>query len=282
MKHLFPRITFNPENYDLKSKSVILWVFHKGEVNSLFDYIYHERKVTLHNESGLSGKLILPVEKEKVPVIIFLHDFVEPKRNTAENQLEIDRFKETAHFFAKKGFASLRFDKYKSEQNQGSFQEGDFQEYVAEAEAAIDFAMAQSSINEKQIILLGYGQGILLALAAYQQKCVAGMILLPGDSDPLKESITTHLSIHDALISVDCPVLEIATSLPSVNESRFAFKSKGEGEFHVVESAYFLLQSQVEEKIISEHSVYDSGVANFSVNKRILRIQHDWLHLHFL
>lgn len=155
----------------------------------MFDYLYHEKEVTIASEYKLSGTLTLPDEPEKVPAILFIHGSGPLDRDGNSFSLNMEIFNQMAIYFAKKGYASLRYDKRGIGKSEGDFMHSGLWDLAADAQKGVEFLKNHPSVNPNKIILLGHSEGCMIAPLVHQENPVAGMIMVSGACENLKETM---------------------------------------------------------------------------------------------
>jgi uncharacterized protein len=125
---------------------------------------------------SLAGTLLIPQGSGPHPAVLFLHGSGPQTRDSPHRFL--------ADFFARRGFASLIYDKRGTGASTGVPWErsGDrFDDLAADALAGVRMLSRRPEINPRQIGLWGHSQGAWLApLAASRSQQVAFVILLSG------------------------------------------------------------------------------------------------------
>lgn len=145
---------------------------------------YREENVYFkHGDVNLAGTLSLPEKKGNYPAVLLITGSGPQDRN--EDIFGFQIFKIIADHLTRKGIAVLRVDDRGVGQSKG----GDLVnattlDYVADAEAGVQFLLNHNEINKNKIGLLGHSEGGIIApLVAQQNKNIAFMILMAGSSE---------------------------------------------------------------------------------------------------
>lgn len=129
-----------------------------------------EERINFRNgDITLGGTLILPVAKERYPVIIITPgDF-----GNNRNQL---RF--FAHNYVSRGIAALVFDSRGAGESTGEVESNSFSDLANDVLAIVQFLKTREDINQKQIGLFGFSNSAwTVSLAASRSKDVSFLIL---------------------------------------------------------------------------------------------------------
>jgi hypothetical protein len=141
-------------------------------------------------EPTLAASLVIPGSKGPYPAILFLHGSgpVDRDENTT-GPLKLNVFNKLADFFGLASWASLRYDKRGTGQSSGVFEGAGRTELLSDARRALAFLKELPEIDPDRIVVLGHSEGALLAPALYRMDPFAGMILLAGTADSLKDTL---------------------------------------------------------------------------------------------
>ena len=143
---------------------------------------YKEIDVSFNNkESGitLSGTLTLPLTGEKHTAIILISGSGPMDRDSTF--LGHKPFRIIADYFARKGVATLRFDKRGVGESTGDFAIATPEDFARDVSAAIEYLQSLKEIDPKKIGLIGHSEGGLIAsMAASRSEDVAFIVLMAG------------------------------------------------------------------------------------------------------
>ncbi|MFA7203716.1 MAG: alpha/beta fold hydrolase [Candidatus Caldatribacteriota bacterium] len=173
------------------------------------------------NNYQMTGMLTLPNGiKENLPAVVLIGGSGPTDMNSSVGELE--PFKDIAHGLAKKGIASIRFNKrtlqYQSELvTDYNFTPQD--EYIDDALSAINLLWDDERIDNENIFLIGHSQGGQFApVIANQTDKLKGIVVMAGTTshilDLLMEQILTnygqtqyneYLPYYEAVIDIQAP-----------------------------------------------------------------------------
>ena len=144
----------------------------------------------------LSGILWLPATRPKtVPVVIIIAGSGPVDRDgNAGGLLHSDTYRQLAEALAKKGVATIRYDKRGVGQSTlgGKLEDLGFDDFVSDAAALV----AMSKVNDKisGIYLFGHSEGALVALEVASTTKVDGIITAAGPGRPASDLMREQLS----------------------------------------------------------------------------------------
>ncbi len=103
-------------------------------------------------------------------------------------------FRDIAHGLAKKGIASIRYDKrtfvYKEKMAEAIDSVTVLEETIDDAISAVNLALQQSDVNPKKIVILGHSLGGMLApRIAAQDHDIKAIIMMAANARPLEDVI---------------------------------------------------------------------------------------------
>lgn len=128
----------------------------------------------------LSGVLDLPANgKPHAPAVVFVPPGPSADRNFGGDGPD-PMYPDLALAFARRGYAILRYDTRGVGKSGGSSDAQTWEQSLADAEAAIQYAGTQDAVDSARIYVLGYGNGADLALvaSASPDTDVAGVVAL--------------------------------------------------------------------------------------------------------
>lgn len=112
---------------------------------------FREEEVSFKNgDVTLSGSLILPLTKDKYPVVVFTHGSGAETRAPARS---------LAMRFAKKGIAALVYDKRGTGKSNGNYRAASMEDLARDAVAGIEFLKTRTEISKQKIGVSGHSQG---------------------------------------------------------------------------------------------------------------------------
>ena len=132
----------------------------------------------------LTGTLTLPDTQGTFPGVLLVPGSGRVDRNENAKKLAIDALREIAMNLAKKGIATLRYDKRGVGESQGEFLETGFYDNVSDAATALHFLKFNEYIQPDHVFILGHSEGAVIATRlAGTGADVAGVILLAGTAE---------------------------------------------------------------------------------------------------
>ncbi|WP_242145033.1 MULTISPECIES: S9 family peptidase [unclassified Bacillus cereus group] len=156
-----------------------------------------ELLVTIESVTTLQGTLTIPTYYAATyPAIIIIGDTGKMDRNGNVGCLQVNVYKELAHYWTALGFAVLRYDKRGVCKSKGNYRKVGIQDLIDDATLWVRFLKDHPLIDPKRIIIAGHGEGALLAPAVYSKESVAGLIMLAGAVEPSNSILETKLENH--------------------------------------------------------------------------------------
>jgi pimeloyl-ACP methyl ester carboxylesterase len=132
----------------------------------------------------LTGTLTLPDTQGTFPGVLLVPGSGRVDRNENAKKLAIDALREIAMNLAKKGIATLRYDKRGVGESQGEFLETGLYDNVSDAATALHFLKFNEYIQPDHVFILGHSEGAVIATRlAGTGADVAGVILLAGTAE---------------------------------------------------------------------------------------------------
>lgn len=139
--------------------------FSEGDARGTFDVrkttpsaklVYREEQVTFANgETTLAGSLLIPNDgRKRHPAVVFLHGSGPEGRHAS-------RF--MADLLARRGIASLIYDKRGVGSSKGDWRSADFETLARDALAAVARLRSRKDINSARIGIYGHSQGAAIA-----------------------------------------------------------------------------------------------------------------------
>lgn len=148
------------------------------------------KEVTFKGVGGLTlqGTFLAPEKAQRCPAMLLLPGSGPSDRDGNQlPQLRIDTLKDIAEALAKKGVATLRFDKRAvSSKYAASFPKGlpaldtffSFDAFVGDAEAAFKFLKGRPEVDPGKVGVLGHSEGGLIALTMAKDVHPAALVLV--------------------------------------------------------------------------------------------------------
>lgn len=111
----------------------------------------------------ISGTLTIPKNNILSPCVIMVHGSGPQDRDGNISGFYVQIFKFIADYLAKNGIASLRYDKRGCGKSNGKYKTAGLSEMVEDASSGVMYLSEQTSIDTKQIYVLGHSEGAVLA-----------------------------------------------------------------------------------------------------------------------
>ncbi|KFM98944.1 alpha/beta hydrolase [Bacillus clarus] len=141
--------------------------------------------VMVESEFTMQGTLTIPTYySETYPAIILIGDRGKFDRDGNKGSLKVNLYRELANYFTSLGFAVLRYDKRGTYKSKGNYCKASVTDFIDDATLWVRFLKEHPQINPKQVIIVGHGEGALLAPAICTKESVAGLVLLAGAAEP--------------------------------------------------------------------------------------------------
>lgn len=178
----------------------IIFVPHIISGQNTKNDVFNVSEITLQTAMGnIYGTLTVPNMETTCPVVLIIAGSGPTDRNGNNTfGLKTDTYKQLAESFAKKGIASLRYDKRgiaASKEAMKSEKELIFENYIEDAKDWI--SLLKSDKRFSKIIVLGHSEGSLIGMVAAKQIDVNQFISIAGTGRPadkvLKEQLEDKL-----------------------------------------------------------------------------------------
>jgi pimeloyl-ACP methyl ester carboxylesterase len=149
----------------------------------------------------LGGTLTLPAGLSQGPAVVFAHGSGPLDRD--ETSIGKRPFRVLAHYLARHGVASLRFDKRGVGDSGGSFAAATANDFVDDVLAGVHYLRDLDTLSANLVGIVGHSEGGMTALrAAARSRSVAFCALLAGPALSGKENLT-HFLAHLATRGFD-------------------------------------------------------------------------------
>lgn len=170
-----------------------------------------EEPVTLKTETGnIEGTLLLPDAKLPVPVVLIIAGSGPTDRDGNNPMMKNNSLKMLSAELAKKGIASLRYDKRGIAQSQpAGLKEADlrFENYIQDAESWIK--LLKQNKNFSKVIVIGHSEGSLIGMVASQNENVAKFISIAGIGQPADMTFREQLKAQPPFVlEQSAPILD--------------------------------------------------------------------------
>ncbi|MBU8880333.1 alpha/beta hydrolase [Bacillus sp. FJAT-29790] len=155
-----------------------------------------EQNIQFETDVTLKGSVSFPeVSEGKLPLVVIIHGSGPVDRDGNVKNMKMNAYKMLAEFFASIGIAALRFDKRGAGESGGDFYETGMWDLVNDGVAAVQAARKLPEIDPERIFLLGHSEGCILAPAINKQVEAAGLILLAGQADSIRNASEQQVRI---------------------------------------------------------------------------------------
>ena len=166
--------------------------------------MFEEEIVIPAKDAELSGTLCLPEKHGVFPVVLMVHGSGKLDRNENEvkgQKLEI--FNTFAHYLAKNGIASFRYDKRGVGKSTGDYYSTGHFDLIDDAMICLEYLSRDNRCDSDAIFLLGHSEGSIIVPQMSQKHLpIAGIILLAPFIDKiesilLQQAVTTKDAAND-------------------------------------------------------------------------------------
>lgn len=159
-----------------------------------------EEDVIIQGEVKLAGTVTIPTGSAVYPAVLILPGSGSSDRDGNGGGLNMNIYKELAHFLTRLGFVTLRFDKRGTHQSDGDQYTRGMWDLVGDAAACLRFLKQHEHVDETRTIILGHSEGAQIAPSVYLKERTAGMMLLCGGAMGLREMLVwQRRQAYDAL-----------------------------------------------------------------------------------
>jgi len=235
--------------------------FALGVLIATLAFGQNEEKIILKTETGeIEGTLTLPEAKLPVPVALIIAGSGPTDRNGNNPMMTNNSLKMLAEELAKKGIASLRYDKRGIAASQkAGIKEADlrFEMYVKDASGWIQLLSQNKDFSE--IIVIGHSEGSLIGMVASLDQKVGKFVSIAGAGLPADKIIREQLKAQPPVI------LEQTT--PILDEL-----VKGNTVENVPQMLFSLFRPSVQPYMISWFK-YDPQIEIAKLKKPVLIVQ---------
>ena len=144
------------------------------------------REIPITVKSGgqrIFGFLHIPAQRGKVPLVVLVHGW---SRNLLGTPNAF--FVRAARAFAKRGFASLRFDFRGSGNSEGTFEDQTHSSMLLDLKNVVNQISRHEAIDARRIALIGHSQGGYLSiLHASRDKRIRAIVLWMGRTSDIRD-----------------------------------------------------------------------------------------------
>jgi uncharacterized protein len=180
-----------------------------------------ETTVKLETKTGtLDGSLIVPNEKNKLPVALIIAGSGPTDRDGNNPAMKNNSLKMLAAALSKNGIAVLRYDKRgigKSQKAGGKEEELRFEHYISDAKDWAELLKNDKRFNE--VIIVGHSEGSLIGMVAAQKKGIDKFISIAGPGLSADKNLKNQLkSQPPEVLNISLPIIEKLRQGETVND----------------------------------------------------------------
>lgn len=156
-----------------------------------------DEKVSVRVSSGvLHGSMLIPDEKNKMPVVLIIAGSGPTDRNGNNTKMTNNSLRFLAEGLAEKGIASLRYDKRgvgESSEAKSKESETRFEDMIDDAENWLDLLKNDNRFSK--IYVAGHSEGALIGIIISQKDYVDGYISLAGSGESIDLTLRDQLAV---------------------------------------------------------------------------------------
>ncbi len=154
--------------------------------------------VVRNGDISLRSQLLIPDVGQKPPVVLLIAGSGPTDMNGNNPMMTNNSLKFLAQDLAKKGIASLRYDKRTVAANQNNMEESEirFGDFVDDAVKCLEFLKNDKRFGD--IYIIGHSQGSLVGMLAAKRIPVSGFISIAGAGEPIGETLVRQISAQSA------------------------------------------------------------------------------------
>ena len=220
-----------------------------------------EETLTLKTETGeIEGTLTIPEVKMPIPVVLIIAGSGPTDRDGNNPVMKNNSLKMLSAELAKKGIASLRYDKRGIAKSQlAGLKEADlrFENYIQDAVSWVQ--LLKKNTNFSTITVIGHSEGSLIGMVASQNELVAKFVSVAGAGQAADQIIREQLIAQPAFV--------LEQSTPILDEL-----VKGNTVENVPQMLFSLFRPSVQPYMISWFK-YDPQIEIAKLKKPILIVQ---------
>lgn len=162
-----------------------------------------ENKEVEFGEHRLKGTLIHPdpTANEKFPAILLIAGSGPIDRDGNNiNHGMLNIYNKLAESLSEKNYITLRYDKRGVGKSEGDFVNIGLWDLVNDAKEAFQFLISHPDVDKEKVFVLGHSEGAIIASEIAKDEDVAGLMLLGGAGESLREAMTyQRKQVVDAL-----------------------------------------------------------------------------------
>ncbi|UOY91626.1 alpha/beta hydrolase [Ectobacillus sp. JY-23] len=149
-----------------------------------------EENIKILSAYELGATLTFPATEDvQSPAILLIPGTGGSDRDGNKGGLDMNLYKDLAHFFTQQGFVTLRYDKRGMHESRGDAYACGMWDMVDDAAACLRFLKTHPQVNPNRIIIFGHSEGCILGTALQIKEPASGLIMVGGGAMSLKEAI---------------------------------------------------------------------------------------------
>ena len=160
-------------------------------------------------KGNIAGTLLVPEEKQKLPVVLIIAGSGPVDRNGNLGDLvHTNAYQMIADSLSKKGIATLRYDKRGAGESAaagGSESELSFDDGINDAAAFIQMLKADTRFSK--VIVLGHSEGSLIGMVAAEQARADGFISVAGAGERADKVIEQQIKVQSPALASKATLL---------------------------------------------------------------------------
>ncbi|MGJ7918976.1 alpha/beta hydrolase [Neobacillus sp. LXY-4] len=150
-----------------------------------------ETEIMIKSDNPIYGSLTIPAEKGTFPAVLIIAGSgpLDRNGNDRKGKFQTNLYRDLAHYMAKLGFVTLRYDKIGTGKRDGDLLTVGLSDLVADAKLAFSFLLSHPNVDKEKVIVCGHSEGTIIATAIAETMNPAGLMLLAGGVDNLIEAL---------------------------------------------------------------------------------------------
>lgn len=162
------------------------------------DFLYYREDVVFSNAKAgieLAGTLTLPKDKKVKRIVILISGSGPQNRDEEVAAFNHRPFLVWSDYLTRQGIGVLRYDDRGVGQSTGDLSNATTADFSDDAEAALDYLLSRTDLNNVQIGLLGHSEGGMIAsMVAARNKNVRFVILLAAPGVPIDQLLIEQMN----------------------------------------------------------------------------------------
>lgn len=151
-----------------------------------------KEEISFKSDVNLKGTMLIPdLGKESYPAIVFLPGSGQLNRDgsTPKGKFKFNLYADLAELCTALGFVTFRYDKRGVGESEGDYHTAGLSDAMNDAEAALDMLANHPKVDQDKLIIAGHSEGCMVGTALNARRPAAGLILLSGGGETLKEAL---------------------------------------------------------------------------------------------